>query len=99
MEAVLNKDGNFPSEKDKFVRLVIISAKTTGNLLITEVGMKSTGDDFGGIALIIFSTSSAVTGVIELNFKPKYRGSGNVVILRKVSNVLATDRFRLIILS
>ena len=50
MEAVLNKDGNFPSEKDKFVRLVIISAKTKGHVLITEVGMKSTGDDFGGIA-------------------------------------------------
>ena len=43
----MNVVGNLPSEKDKLASLVIMALNVRGHFLITEVGMKSTDEDFG----------------------------------------------------
>ena len=67
---ILREDGNFPVEKERFTRSAIgfeISAQTDLRILMgTLLGPELLE---GGIELIIFTTSSGVTGVKKIEFK------------------------------
>jgi hypothetical protein len=61
-EANLKEAGKIPSAKDRFAGLAMIALKVSEQFFMVDVGIKSTGDDFGGILSIIVRTSSSVTG-------------------------------------
>ena len=63
-EANLKEAGKMPSAKDRFASLAMIALKVSEQFFMVDVGIKSTGDDFGGILSIIVRISSSVTGNI-----------------------------------
>ena len=61
---------------ERLARFAIISENTEEEDLIREVGMKSSGDDFGGIAWRILRTSLAQTlGRVSI-MDEEWQGSG-----------------------
>ena len=61
---------------DLLARLAIISENTEKHDLIREVGMKSSGDDFSGIAWRILRTSLAETLERVSSMDEEWQGSG-----------------------
>ena len=69
--ADLNMVGKMPSEKERLASLAIISENTDGQSVSSEVGMKSTDDDFEGMDVINLRTSSTETLATDSNGSPK----------------------------
>ena len=63
-------DGNLPSVKQRFAKLVMISQKTGLHDLIRDVGMKSCGEDLAAIEDRSLETSPGVTGLRLANRGP-----------------------------
>ena len=61
---------------ERLVRFAIISENTEEHDLIREVGMKSSGDDFGGLAWRILRTSRAETLGRVSSIDKEWQGSG-----------------------
>ena len=61
---------------ERLARFAIISENTKEHDLISEVGMKSSGDDFGRIAWIILRTSLAETLERVSSMDEEWQGSG-----------------------
>ena len=69
--ADLNMTGKMPSEKKRLANLAIISENTDGQSLSSDVGMKSTDDDFDGMDVINLRTSSTETLATDSNDSPE----------------------------
>ena len=61
-DATLKEKEKTPSLKDKFTKLVIIGAKMSEQAFSNDVGIVSIAEDFAGVAVINFTTSSTVQG-------------------------------------
>ena len=70
-DACLYFPGNYPSTNDKVMSPVISTANVSAHVLITDVGMLSSGEDLAGINRITLSCVNKARTDCELN-RPRY---------------------------
>ena len=79
---------------ERLARCAIRSENTEEHDLIREVEMKSSGDDFGGIAWRIIRTSLAETLGRVSSMDEEWQGSGKVKIKRKEGQLGRDSQYR-----